>query len=171
MSLTTDLKQQAACTATVSLLQVDLDFLFLSDFSSVRWLIVVMLLIGWPQHQSRLQRHIPIRLKNVPETITQTTRQYTAVCVCVRVQVHFSLCVCAFSFFPAGSEINLSSTKENNYHSCTRKEGGALIQVRDRQKNREAARAADGPPTAISLNRVVGFYGPALAERRLTFPA
>lgn len=66
-------------------------------------------------------------------------------------------------------EINLFSIKENNYHSFTRKEGG--FELSKRLRNEEAEGAADGPLTAISLNRVVGFFGPALAERRLTFPA
>lgn len=45
----------------------------------------------------------------------------------------------------------------------------ALTSGKDR--NEEAKRAADGPLTAISLNRVVGFSSPVLAEQRLTFPA
>lgn len=46
-----------------------------------------------------------------------------------------------------------------------------MCRARDRQRNGEGERAADGPLTAISLNRVVGFSDPALAEPRLTFPA
>lgn len=60
--------------------------------------------------------------------------QYTA-CVCG----HTFLFVCVFSF-PAGTEINLHSTKENNYHSCTRKERGAVSKARDREMERQRER-------------------------------
>ena len=65
--------------------------------------------------------------------------QYTDACICVCVHAHF-LFVCVFSFLLAGTEINLSSTKENNYHSCKRKEGGGLSWARDREIERQRER-------------------------------
>lgn len=86
---------------------------FLSNFSSLCWLVVV--LVVWQTTAlMQFRKTHPCQAHKCTGN-DYTKHNNTLLCVCVS--------ACVFSLFPAGMDINLFSTKENNYHSCTRKEG------------------------------------------------